>query len=137
MGARILILQEEPGPAEALKESLGSRHQLLFANSHADAMRILAGQNIDLIIARVHLENTNVFDFLRIVKRDPQLHKIPFICFCGRHTHASKAFDPVLARSSEALGADKYISADDFLCGSHYDFEKMRGAVESCLPEQQ
>lgn len=136
MGARILILQEEPGPARALQNSLGSRHELLFASSEADALRILAEQSVDLIIARVHLEKTNIFDFLKTVKKEPKFHDIPFICFCGRHTHASRVFDPVLARSSEALGADKYISADDFLCGSHYDFDKIRQAVESFLPEQ-
>jgi CheY-like chemotaxis protein len=134
MSARILILQEQPGPAKALQESLGSRHKLVFAETPEQAMRILREGSIDLIIARVHLEKSNVFDFLKAVKHDAKFHSIPFVCFCGRRSATARALDPILARSSRALGADKYLSVEDFRCGLHYDFDKIREAVESCLP---
>ena len=130
---RILILQESPGPAKALQQSLGSRHELLFVHNEPEAMEVLASQKVDLIIARVHLEKSNVFDFLKEVKGTERYRRIPFICFCGRRTNSARALDSILSRSSKVLGADKYINVEDFCCGERCDYDKLRIAIESCL----
>jgi CheY-like chemotaxis protein len=129
---RILILQEGPAPAKALQQSLGGRHELVFAKTIPQAMSALAEQSIDLIIARVHLEKSNVFDFLKDVKATERYRQIPFICFCGRRTSSARALDPIISRSSKALGAEKYINVEDYCCGEQCDFDKLRIAIENC-----
>jgi len=99
-------------------------------------MKVLTEQSIDLIIARVHLEKSNVFDFLKSVKVNAKFHHVPFVCFCGKRSETAIALDPILAKSSRALGADKYMSVEDYSCGSEYDFAKIREELEGCLPEQ-
>ncbi|PWT95812.1 MAG: hypothetical protein C5B53_10870 [Candidatus Melainabacteria bacterium] len=131
---KILILQEHVAPAKALQRSLAARHDLIFAQDTEEALRILASQSVDLIIARVHLEKSNVFDFLKKVKGTEQYQHIPFICFCGRRTSSARSLDPIISRSSQVLGADKYINVEDYCCGEQCDYDKLRIAVESCLP---
>ena len=130
---QILILQEYNAPARALQRSLAARHDLVFADNTDKALQVLASGSVDLIIARVHLERSNVFDFLKKVKSTKQYQHIPFICFCGRRTNSARSLDPIISRSSKVLGADKYINVEDYCCGEQCDYDKLRVAIESCL----
>lgn len=130
---QILILQDGMAPAKILQQSLGTRHGLVFANGEDEALRVLASRTVDLIIARVHLETSNVFDFLKKVKSTEQYQHIPFICYCGRRTSSARSLDPIVSKSSEVLGADKYINVEDYCCGEQCDYDKLRIAVESCV----
>jgi CheY-like chemotaxis protein len=131
--AHILILQEEPAWQAALQRSLKKHHHVLAVNSVQAALNALHERNFDLIISRVHLERNDMFGFLRTVKNDPSLKGLPFICFCGRRTQLSIALDDVLSLSSRTIGADKYISINNYSFGDDCDLDGIRNAIESCL----
>lgn len=131
--ARILILQEAPAPLQALRKSLGSHHELIFAASSSEATNILQSTQVDLIISRVHLERSSVFEFIKTVKENTQLSDIPFICFCGKRTEAAKTLDHVLAKAAEVMGADKYLVLDHFCADQDCDLDRLRTEIEGCL----
>lgn len=131
--AKILILQEEPGALQALRKSLQPHHDLLFAKNVGKATEILATQDIALIVSMVHLEETSMFDFLKSIKQDEKLCRIPFICFCGKRTPIAEELNAVLKKSAELLGADKYLNLEHFCSGEHCDYNKLRNEIESCL----
>jgi CheY-like chemotaxis protein len=131
--ARILILQELPGPFRALKTSLEPYHELIFVKNVDEALSVLTTQKIDMIISRVHLEEGSVFEFIRIVKENPQLANLPFICFCGKLSDTAKTLDHALAKAAETLGADKYVSLEHFCSDDDCDYDRLRGEIESCL----
>lgn len=133
--ATILILQEAPGPLKALQNSLGLWHELLFAHNSNAAMSVLGENEVDLIIARVHLEKTNVFDFIRMVKSNPSSTHIPIICFCGRRTEISRLLDHSLAEAVHVFGAEKYITLDHFCTEDRCDFDDLRREIEEVLNE--
>ncbi|MBS1997568.1 MAG: hypothetical protein JSS86_14705 [Cyanobacteria bacterium SZAS LIN-2] len=132
--AQILILQEAPGPLQALRKSLGLRHDLSFATTTNCALEILQNRQVDLIVARVHLEHGSLFEFIKTVKGDPQLCDVPFICFCGIRTLRAKSLDSCLAKVATVLGADKYIILDHFCEAEKCDFERLATEIEDCLP---
>jgi CheY-like chemotaxis protein len=133
MRARILVLQEEDGPVKEIQECCGVSHELIYIGTSKDALKLMAQEKIDLIISRVHLEKSNIFVFLRLVKTDPKFRHIPFICYSGHRNYLARTLDPILAQSCKALGADRYISVEDYRHGFTYDLNKIKQDIESCL----
>lgn len=130
---RILILQETPGELLELQASLSAYHELIFVRRIDEALEVLGQTAIDLIISRVHLEQACVFEFIKQVKQNPQFCQVPILCFCGKQTAASYLLDSVVSRTTELLGADKYLSLSDFCCDEYLDCEGLRREIESCL----
>lgn len=131
--ARILILEEAPGPLRALRKSLEGRHELEFAADPLSALSIVKHKKIDLIIARMHLEQSNVFEFIRAIKEDNRYKEIPLLCFCGKRSEMAKIMDETLAHATQVFGADKYISLDHFCIEDNCDFESLRREIEAVL----
>lgn len=131
--ARILILQEQPGPHQALSKSLTPYHELIFVNDTCDALRVLQNTMIDLIISRVHLEHGSVFEFIHAIKQTPSISHIPLICFCGRLTQTARVLNDTLARSAVTMGANKYLSLSRFCANEDCDFDRLRQEIESVL----
>jgi CheY-like chemotaxis protein len=130
---RILILEEAPGPMQALRKSLQGAHELQFAADPLSAIAVLEHEKIDLIIARVHLEQSNIFEFIRAVKEDNRYKEIPLLCFCGKRSKIARIMDENLAHATELFGADKYISLDHFCMGDSCDFDSLRREIEVVL----
>ncbi len=136
--ATILILQEVPGPLQALRNSLEGKHELIFSSSMTDALESLRKHKVNLIITRVHLEETNVFEFITKVKEDEHLASIPLICFCGKRTAIAKVLGPHLAETVRVFGADKYVDLNNFCSGEDTcDFDRLRQDIEDCLAATQ
>jgi PleD family two-component response regulator len=131
--AIILILQEGPGPLEALRKSLQEAHDLHFVSDLESAMSVLEHEKVNLIISRVHLEQGNVFDFIRHIKTDSRYKHLPLLCFCGKRTELAKTMDRSLAKAVRVFGADGYICLDHFCSGDSCDFEGLRREIESVL----
>ncbi|HEY9790221.1 MAG TPA: hypothetical protein V6D22_07475 [Candidatus Obscuribacterales bacterium] len=131
--AQILILEEEAGPAMPLRNSLQCHHQLHFVDDSLDAMRLLRTEKIDLIISRVHLDNSNLFEFIKTAKREPSTRNIPFLCFCEEETNAAKFLDGHVEHAAILCGADKYLVLERFRCNNLYDFDVLRRTIEECM----
>lgn len=133
--ARILIFQEHPGELHALRKSLETHHELHFERGIDQALSVLQRRAIDLIIARVHSEQGNVFEFIRTIKRRDCFAEIPLVCFCGRRTPIARKLDPALAKAAETFGADGYICIDPYCSEDTCDFDSLRASIESHLKE--
>jgi CheY-like chemotaxis protein len=131
--ANILILQEHAGSMQALRKSLGEHHRLHFVSDVPAAMKFLNNSQIDLIIARVHLEEGNVFEFIRAIKENIKLKNIPLVCFCGSRSEIAHTIDHTLARVSAVFGVDRYISLDRYCVEDDCDFIALRQEIESVL----
>lgn len=131
--ANILILQEGTGALEELQRSLAVHH-LLFVPTAEEAMTTLgSGSPVDLIITRVHLEESNPFQFLHLVKGDARYAHIPIVCFSGRLTEQARLLDPTLAQSALVVGADSYVSLEDFCSAEGCDYGALQKAFEAAL----
>ncbi len=133
--AKILIFQERPGQLHAFKNSLVQYHELFFVRDESEAIAILQENAIDLIIARVHLEQGSVFEFVRRIKHDGSYAHIPLLCFCGRRTQLARQLDASMKKASETFGADGYMCIDQFCSEHNCDFDALRKAIESFLME--
>lgn len=131
--ARILILQETPGPLDALRKSLEANHELYFAGDVSSALGLLPLMHFDLIITRMHLETANAFEFLHALKIEERYHDIPIVCFCGSRTALANSLDESLAHSVEIFGARRYICIDRFCVDDHCDYQALRYEIESCM----
>lgn len=133
--AKVLIFQEHPGPLLAFQNSLVPYHDLFFASDESEAIIVLKENAIDLIIARVHLEQGNVFEFVRRIKHHASYAHIPLVCFCGQRTQLARQLDASMKKASAAFGADGYICIDRFCSQNNCDFDSLRAAIESILTE--
>ena len=133
MVATILILQEEVTPFLALRRCLAENHEAIIVSTVTEAMEMLNSRSIDLIVSRFHLVSSSMFEFLRWVKRDRHLKKIPFVCFCGRLTEHARNLDPLMAKVSLAIGAEKYISLSEYCSENSCNVQRLRIAIEDSL----
>jgi len=129
----ILILQDQPDPMEALRKSLEATNELYFVKGPNEAIAILEQGSVNLIIARVHLDSGNIFEFIRQVKENSRFKELPLICFCGKRTEVAKALCPNLSHATEVFGADKYICLDQFCVEGRCDFERLRNEIETVI----
>ena len=131
--ANILILQEASGRYQAIRKSLQDNHTLLFAENSQDALALLDEQPIDLIISRVHLERSNVFEFIRAVKMNPKHKNIRFVCFSATRSQLAKVLDATLAHATAVMGADQYLSLDQFCVDGVCNYQAIRNTIETLL----
>ena len=116
MVARILAVLEHPEVVNQIADSLEHfGHAVLKANHFPDAMEILRQRDVDLIICDVHLQNGgSVFDFLRWVKGDPHMSKVPFVCYSTEPVEVPKYLKDGVRSAARALDAAKYITMEKF-----------------------
>lgn len=111
--AKILVLQEIKKNSVRLHEAL-PEHQIVDFEKACDAMQYLRSQSADMIISAVHLEESNVFDFLQWVKGDPAHRDLPFVFFCAEPTEVAKYVSGAITTAARVLGATKYIAQEQF-----------------------
>lgn len=131
--AQILILQEATGEFAELRKSLEPCHDLHYACTDNDAFIELSKRKIDLVITRVHLEQTNVFKFISAVKQNQEYSSIPIICFCGSSSQTARQMNASLAQVALTLGAAKYLSIDNYFRSNIFDCDKFRSEIEALL----
>lgn len=111
--AKILVLQEIKKNSVRLHEAL-PEHKIIDFEKACDAMNYLRSQSVDMIISAVHLEASNVFDFLQWVKGDPAHRDLPFVFFCAEPTEVAKYVSGAITSAARVLGATKYIAQEEF-----------------------
>lgn len=115
MVIRILVLQEMEENINNLQLSLEPYgYDLTIVDKISQAMSVLARNEMDVIVSAVFLRNESVFDFLRLCKADSRTAEKPFIFYCSKHSAFARSVRDGLQIAARAMGADKYITMEDF-----------------------
>ncbi len=130
MRKSVLALLEDDDNILQVTHSLNqSGHEITTPKNFPQAIEVLKVRHVDLIISDVHLQNGgNVFDFLRWVRRHPATKNTPFVMFSSKPTPLAKFFEDGIRTSARLLGAEMYITMEDFDSG---EFCKK---IDSLLP---
>jgi CheY-like chemotaxis protein len=127
MMARVLVLQEKSDNIANIQASLPDC-QLLHVRTVDEASELIFN-GVDMIISAVHLEHDgSVFDLLKLAKADERTKDIPFVFYCSQNSAFARSVRDGLQIAARALGADKYITMED------YDPRELRHEFIECLP---
>jgi PleD family two-component response regulator len=129
---RILILSE-PDSANVLQQALGGVYQLQVENREESALARLENERFDLIISKVFFEYNDPFHFLREVKSNPKTERLPFLCFAARQSEVARQFKAPLQKSFSALGAQGYLSLDEYCDEVKCDYDRLRKDIAAHL----
>jgi len=103
-GARILAVDNSPVNLSLVRSTLEPfGYQVTTADSVKEALALVRRNPPDLILSDLHMPEADGYDFLKIVKTDPQLRSIPFAIISST---VWRETDPTVALS---LGAAKFI----------------------------
>lgn len=75
--ARVLVVDDENGPRQALRMLLKEEYEVLLAASVAEALEVVRGNAIDVVVTDIRMPNRSGIDLLRTVKEEqPELEVI-------------------------------------------------------------
>jgi len=102
MNETILLVDDEPDLLQFLSEVLGEHYAVLTAGDGTQALELLNGHPVQLVISDVMMPGIDGFELCTTIKSDVRLCHIPVILLTARNTITSKI---------EGLkhGADAYI----------------------------
>jgi CheY-like chemotaxis protein len=110
--ARILIAaSHEP---RLILERILAGHELSFAETMAQAERLLREQSLDLIICTIVFDDSKMFDLLRLVKSTADWRRISFVGVRIRPHILKHAAVRAAAFTCGALGAAAFLDIDDY-----------------------
>lgn len=98
----ILIIDDNEEILEFLNDDLGDIYNIYSATNAADALKILAGEVVHLVISDVMMPGMDGFELCKKIKSDFELSHIPVILLTAKNTLASKI-------EGLTTGADAYI----------------------------
>jgi len=127
---KILALKERPEYARSFRDMIEPHgYQVVIATTVEAALELLREDDeIDMVIAAVHLEEGNVFDLIREIRRDDDLKRIPIVCLNINPGRCANYLNDSLEVASKALGADRFITMQ------HYDSEELWKQLDKMLP---
>ncbi len=109
-------------------------HNLTFVTEMRDAQIELVANTFDMIVATLHFDESQMFELLREIRRNPKSAATPIICFCSRDTEMARVMHESLEVTTRALGAWMYLSEH-----AYNEFQKpddeIRRVMEQCLTE--
>jgi len=79
LGHRVLVAAQPQG-WRALQTMLADTVDLVPAHTTADAFKILERERIDLIVATIAFDESQMLEFLQAVKQTSSTRGIPFLC---------------------------------------------------------
>lgn len=113
--ARIVVLQEIQANMKRVRRSLEPvGHVVIGFSSQPVAVSFLKNEKVDLIISAVHLDEGNVFDFLKWSRSYPTNQSTPFVFFCAEPNQYGKHVFGAVKSAGELLGVSKYILMETF-----------------------
>jgi len=111
---QILVLFERPSDFAQIQGILANPFFVYFnARTAAEAFHVLQRERIDMIVAAVHLENTDTYEFLNRMQLDASWRNIPFVFLSLRRSELARYIDHGLSLAAQALGAAGYLSIDE------------------------
>lgn len=110
------LVADSPEAFQVISAALGDEFDLVAVHTVDEALDILqgsavmTGRAVDVIIAGLHLEHSQMLSFLQCVKAYPPTRNVPFICCRALPTQLSYGGGLAAMREAcEALGALAYI----------------------------
>src|SRR6266542_179674 len=105
----------------SILEPLG--YFVLTANSMAQALKLARETPPDLIVSDLNMADGNGFDFIKVVKADPQLKHVPFVFVTSTYC------DEVSRAKGLALGAERFLFRP-------LEPQELLAEIEACLSER-
>jgi CheY-like chemotaxis protein len=130
-----VLLADSPEACAVLGNMLSDELALIPAHSFADAVRVLEGGPIDLIVCGQHFDGSQMFRFLEHVKADGRARDIPFICCRALPTKLRGTALAAMREACEALGALAYVDLPEIAQkeGSEAAAVEFRDAVKAAV----
>ncbi len=130
--AKILI-------ADTLKDAgsfseLLTGHELTSIKTLKSGKQELTEHDFDLIVATLHFDDSQMFEFLQEVRAIPRNSGKPIICFCTRNTAMTQLMHETLHRSTAAFGAWMYIDMQSYAKSPATTVELQR-VIDRCLSQ--
>jgi CheY-like chemotaxis protein len=95
----ILAIDDSITQLAIYKAILGHQHTLLVCKSPVEALALLKTAAVDLVITDIEMPEMTGFEFIRKLRDDPDLKKIPVIVISSRDDTADAV----------SCGADDYV----------------------------
>lgn len=131
--SRVLIADLPEGAITLERILVG--HDCLVVTSMHQATTMLKAEAFDLIVAGLHFDYSQMFEFIKEVKQSRKNADKPIICFCSRDTPMSRLIHESLEHSTKALGAWMYLAEHSYNVYQNPDAE-LRRVMERCLTEE-
>jgi CheY-like chemotaxis protein len=125
---RILVISSKNGAAMVAACEAGGHETVRITRVSEGVAFLNALDHIDVVISAVHLEDDNVFELLREIKRKPHLKDVKMIMICESPNEQALAMNQSVQDASALLGCDKYLLMETF------DPEWLMREVEALLP---
>lgn len=119
-GGRILVVDDENGPRQALRMLLKESHEVFLASSVAGAVEFLTEDKVDIVITDLRMPQQTGVDLLRHVKTTYPDIEVIILTGYGELNTAMEAIE---------YGAFAYLEKP-------FDSRVMLGKVEACLDKQ-
>lgn len=110
-------------------------HECTVVTTMSAAAEKLNAEPFDLIVAGFHFDDSQMFEFIREVKKSQKNADKPIICFCSRDTTMSRLIHESLEHSTKALGAWMYLAEHSYNVYQNPDAE-LRRVMERCFTEE-
>jgi CheY-like chemotaxis protein len=133
MPHKILVLKDRPEYIAALKTLIEPHGFAVIATGNVEeALRVLHSQDLDMIVVAIHLQEGNVFDFIRIVRMDAnvRINSLPIICLNLNPELHAPHLNESLKTSAKSLGANRFITMEP------YDPSVLWTEIEKFLPRE-
>ncbi len=104
MKSRLLIVDDRPENLLVLDAVLGSKYELVPAHSGQEALDLLKGLAVDVILLDIEMPGLDGFETTRLIKLMPERQHVPIILISGVFTE-----DPYVKRGY-SLGAVDYFT---------------------------
>jgi len=116
MNSTVLVLHERNKARNEAALDLQARgFSVTTVETAEQAIELLKrSESFALIIAPVHLEEGDVFDFLRWVRGDNRHRHDPFVLICFAPSKFTKSIASGIEAASRVLGADEVVFAESF-----------------------
>jgi DNA-binding response OmpR family regulator len=128
------LIADTPKGAVTLERILQG-HECTVVGTMDAAQIKLQAEAFDLIVAGLHFDDSQMFEFIREVKKSRKNADKPIICFCSRDTPISRLIHESLENTTKALGAWMYLAEHAYNVYQNPDAE-LRRIMERCLSEE-
>ncbi|MGH7488086.1 MAG: hypothetical protein ACREMY_21185 [bacterium] len=114
MYGQILVLDDQINNIEALQAAKPFWQEYLFVTDVQMALYVLyeydINNDLDLVACNIQLRAGDAFEFIKRVKNDTHLRRLPLLCYSVTSNLGLEAVRVV----AESLGADEFIASAQF-----------------------
>jgi response regulator of citrate/malate metabolism len=102
--------------------------EVSFVRTVAEARKLLAAAQHDLVAIGVYFDDSRMFDLVRVLRADRKYATVPIVCVRSRVGFMNVSTE-TLETTAKALGADVFLDLVHF-ADDHSTNQALRGAVE-------